>query len=190
MAKIFHTVFNLKKKDTGICLILLVSISISILVAKVYAGNDPIGAEISKNFKSTVNGDSIVEFAKTLLGDNYQYGSCTRSSGFDCSGFVYYVFANFGIKIPRTSFLMADFGREIELKEANKGDMIFFTGTDMKNRTVGHVGIIITDKDQPIEFIHSSSSKTKGGVIITAMNSPHYKKRFLKVKRVLPYLNR
>jgi murein DD-endopeptidase / murein LD-carboxypeptidase len=186
MIKISATVFNLKDKDTRICLILFACISISILVAKVYAVEYSQGLEISKDFKSKTKADSIVEFAKTLLGRNYQYGSCTPSSGFDCSGFVHYVFMNFGIKIPRSSNLMADAGRDIELDEAGKGDLIFFTGTDHENRSVGHVGIIITDKGLPVEFIHSSSSKTKGGVVITAMSSPHYQKRFLKVKRVLP----
>jgi cell wall-associated NlpC family hydrolase len=82
---------------------------------------------------------------------------------------------------------MADAGRDIELAESGKGDLIFFTGTDSENRAVGHVGIIITDRGQPVEFIHSSSGKAKG-IVITAMSSSHYQKRFLKVKRVLPSL--
>ncbi len=127
--------------------------------------------------------DSLVAFAKSLIGKKYCYGSCKPDPGFDCSGFVYYVFSKFGIELPRSSYLMVEKGKEVKLENCQKGDLIFFTGTNSEVREVGHVGIVISEKGQPVEFIHSSSGKSNS-VVITAMSSPHYQKRFLKVKRI------
>jgi lipoprotein Spr len=127
--------------------------------------------------------DSLVKFAKSLKGEKYCYGTCKPGTGFDCSGFVYYVFLQFGITLPRSSYLMADEGKEVELKDCEKGDLIFFTGTDPTVRTVGHVGIVISEKGMPVEFIHCSSGKSNS-VVTTPMTSAHYQKRFLKVKRL------
>ncbi len=131
-----------------------------------------------------VDRDSLVAFAKSLKGEKYCYGSCKPGKGFDCSGFVYYVFSQFGITLPRSSPLMAEAGKEIDLEDCEKGDLLFFTGTNSEDRTVGHVGIVVSEQGEPIEFIHSSSGKSNS-VVITALSTPHYKKRFLKVKRVL-----
>ena len=63
--------------------------------------------------------------------------------------------------------------------------MIVFTGTNIKNRKPGHVGIIISRLGEELTFIHSSSNKKKSGVkISTYKESPYYEKRFLKVVRV------
>lgn len=136
-----------------------------------------------KHQEGTVDADSLVSFAKSLEGTKYNYGSCSPDKGFDCSGFVYYVYSKFEITLPRSSYLMIDEGREVKLENARKGDLIFFTGTDAEVRKAGHVGIIISEKGQPVEFIHSSSGK-KSSVVITPMSSAHYQKRFLKVKRL------
>ncbi len=127
--------------------------------------------------------DSLVAFAKSLKGEKYCYGSCKPGSGFDCSGFVYYVFSQFGITLPRSSYLMVEKGKEVKLENCQKGDLIFFTGTDSKIREVGHVGIVVSEKGKPVEFIHCSSGKDYS-VVITPMTSTHYQKRFLKVKRL------
>lgn len=132
---------------------------------------------------ATVDADSLVAFAKSLIGTRYTYASCSPDKGFDCSGFVYYVYSKFGITLPRSSYLMIDEGKEVKLENARKGDLIFFTGTDDKVRKAGHVGIVVSDKGEPVEFIHSSSGKSSS-VVITPMTVAHYQKRFLKVKRL------
>jgi cell wall-associated NlpC family hydrolase len=127
-------------------------------------------------------GDSVVNYAKTLLGKPYKYGSCTPD-GFDCSGFVSYVYGHFNIPITRSSYTMAEEGIPIPLKEATKGDLIFFKGTNLKDPTVGHVGIVISEKGHPVQFIHASSGANKA-VVITDLSSSNYTARFLKVKRL------
>lgn len=124
--------------------------------------------------------DSLIAFAKQYLGTQYKYGSCTPD-GFDCSGFVYFVFNEFGYRIPRSSFTIAKIGTDVSKENAHKGDLIFFRGTNPADTTIGHIGIIITETGEPIRFIHSSSN---GGVKITAFEDSSYPIRFVKIKRV------
>lgn len=128
--------------------------------------------------------DSIVAFAKSLLGTPYQYAS-SSPQGFDCSGFINYVYAKFKIKLTRSSYTIAEEGVEIDSSEATKGDLIIFRGTDVNDPVVGHIGIIITEKGAPIEFIHSSSGRKNNGVVITKLSDGNYHQRFIKIKRVL-----
>ena len=59
--------------------------------------------------------DSVVNYALEYLGTPYVYGSCSEE-GFDCSGFVYYVFKHFDIDVPRSSSLYEDFGEEVPIE--------------------------------------------------------------------------
>ena len=130
--------------------------------------------------------DTIIEFAEGFLGTKYCYGSCSPQKGFDCSGFVYYVFKQNGITLPRTSFDMGHFGKQVPLSECRKGDIILFKGPNAKIQRIGHAGLIISEKGEPVRFIHSSSNTKCGGVIESFYNeSSYYSKRFVKVIRVL-----
>jgi cell wall-associated NlpC family hydrolase len=132
-----------------------------------------------------VPADSIISFAKQNQGIKYCYGNCTPKNGFDCSGFVYYVFGHFNIKVPRSSLDYETFGRVVKIDSARKGDVIVFTGTKPKNRRPGHVGIVISEPGEELKFIHSSSGKKTYGIVITDYsNSPYYKSRFIKVVRI------
>lgn len=131
-----------------------------------------------------VERDSIVQFAQQLIGIPYLWGGSSQS-GFDCSGFVHYVFKHFGIPVSRTSRGFKDKGEEIILESANPGDVILFTGTNAAVRQIGHVGIILKNANGVIDFIHSSSSKKHYGVTITRYNSSGYVKRFLRVINIL-----
>lgn len=125
----------------------------------------------------------IVAFAKTLLGTPYQFGCTSPSTGFDCSGFITYVFNHFNIEVPRSSADFTNEGTPIPLANAQPGDLILFTGTDSKIRTVGHIGIIVSNDTAGISFIHSSSGK-ENAVIITELNE-RYRTRFVKVTRIV-----
>jgi lipoprotein Spr len=128
--------------------------------------------------------DSIIAYARTLKGITYKYASCSPDKGFDCSGFVYYVFSHFRIKTPRSSIDYMTFGKKISIDSCKKGDIIVFTGTKAGNRNAGHVGIVIDGTGENVHFIHSSSNKKKYGVIESTFNdSPYYKKRFIKIVR-------
>lgn len=119
------------------------------------------------------------------LGIDYKYASCNPKVGFDCSGFVYYVFYHFNVKVPRSSIDFGNTGKTIRPDSAKIGDVIVFTGTNPENRLPGHVGIVISKQGEELMFIHSSSNKKKSGVkISTYKESPYYKIRFLKIVRV------
>lgn len=124
----------------------------------------------------------LLAFAKTLIGIPYKYGSTDPAGGFDCSGFITYVFNHFNIAVPRSSIDFTNYQTKVDLAEARPGDIILFTGTDSTLREVGHMGIITTANNSQIEFIHSTSGKANG-VTITALNS-YYMGRFVKVLRV------
>jgi len=129
--------------------------------------------------------DSIVNFAGHYLGTPYLYAGATEK-GFDCTGFVYFVFNHFGIKTSRASSGYESVGEKRETENALAGDIILFTGTNSEIRKVGHAGIIYTSKDGEIYFIHSSSSKNHYGVTITHFNeSAGYQKRFLRIINIL-----
>ena len=148
--------------------------------------------EVSKNYLDTLisetintkrtRADELVDFAETLQGIPYKYGSNNPKIGFDCSGFVSYVFNHFGISVPRTSIGFTYLEKEIKLREAKRGDIILFTGTDSTKRMVGHMGIITSDKGQNHVFIHSTSGNAYS-VTKTPLNR-YYQGRFIKVIRI------
>ena len=123
----------------------------------------------------------LIAFSKTLKGITYKYSSTDPRKGFDCSGFITYVFNHFDIKVPRTSVGFTNEGKDVTLAETRPGDLILFTGTDSTIRTVGHMGIITRSGDKVV-FIHSTSGKAYG-VTETTLN-PYYMGRFVKVIRV------
>jgi cell wall-associated NlpC family hydrolase len=124
----------------------------------------------------------LVEFAETLIGVKYKYGSMIKENGFDCSGFINNVFNHFKIAVQRTTVDFTNAGTEISIKKSKPGDLILFTGSDAASGIVGHMGIIVSNKNGDLEFIHASSSR---GVMISGMNS-YFVPRFVKVNRVFP----
>jgi len=133
----------------------------------------------------SIHKDSLVTYAKKFMGTKYRYGSVNPKVGFDCSGFVYYVFGHFNIKVPRASMDYEKAGKLVHPDSSRTGDIIVFTGTKIKNRAPGHVGIILSNSKEELNFIHSSSGKKYGGVIITNFKaSPYYKSRFIKIVRL------
>lgn len=130
----------------------------------------------------------LIAFARTLTGTPYKYGSTDPGQGFDCSGFITYVFNHFGINVPRSSVDFTFVPREIAVKQALPGDLILFTGTDSTIRTVGHMGIIVSNNGSEIVFIHSTSGKAYG-VTETPLNA-YYQGRFMKTIRIFPQNDR
>jgi cell wall-associated NlpC family hydrolase len=126
----------------------------------------------------------LVDFAKTLIAVPYKYASVDPKEGFDCSGYITYIFNHFNIAVPRSSVDFTNVGKKIEVENAKPGDLILFTGTDPSIRTVGHMGLIISNDNKELNFIHASSGKADG-VVITPLND-YYNGRFVKVIRVFP----
>lgn len=128
-----------------------------------------------------VSADSLLTFAQTLLGTPYLYASMDPRKGFDCSGFINYVFNHFKISVPRSSRDFENFGTTVPLTEAKKGNLILFTGTDNTIRIIGHIGIVIST-DGVIKFIHSTSGKAYG-VTVSELDK-YYQSRFMRIARV------
>ncbi|MBC7383623.1 MAG: C40 family peptidase [Bacteroidia bacterium] len=129
-----------------------------------------------------VTGRQLVDFAKTLLAIPYKYASSDPLEGFDCSGFITYVFNHFNIKVPRSSVDFTNTGNEVDIRTAKVGDLILFTGTVDTIRIVGHMGIVTENADN-LKFIHSTSGKANAVTVSTLTD--HYKRRFVKIIRVL-----
>lgn len=128
--------------------------------------------------------DSVVAFGKSLVGTPYLYASSDPAKGFDCSGFITYVFNHFHIAVPRSSVEFTNVGAEIPQEFAKPGDLILFTGTDSTVRVVGHMGIVESNEYGNLLFLHSTSGKTYG-VTISPLKG-YYETRFVKVIRVFP----
>ncbi len=133
--------------------------------------------------KPNINQQKLVDFAKTLIGKPYLTGSKDPSKGFDNSGFVNYVFDNFKITTPRYSAAYIAVGTNVAFADVAEGNIILFSKTDSVKKVVSNLGIIVSGKGQPIEFIHCTSGKVKG-VTITKMNS-YYQKRIIGFRKVI-----
>jgi cell wall-associated NlpC family hydrolase len=126
----------------------------------------------------------LLAYANTLIGIPYKYASTDPSIGFDCSGFITYVFNHFKIAVPRSSIDFTNVEREIKPGEAKPGDIVLFTGTDTTTREVGHMGILTSTENEDYYFIHSTSGKANG-VTISPLNK-YYALRFVKIIRIFP----
>ncbi|MGY4688456.1 C40 family peptidase [Salibacterium sp. K-3] len=119
-------------------------------------------------------GDQIEAEAREHLGTPYRYGG-TTPSGFDCSGFTSYVFAQNGVDLPRTAAAQYNVGTQVSKGNLQKGDLVFFS----HGSGIGHNGIYIGDG----QFIHSSSSN---GISISSVNDPYYwGDRYVGARRVI-----
>lgn len=136
-------------------------------------------APVSRNAAMT-KVDSLIQHAYSFIGDRYRRGG-TSSKGFDCSGYTMTVFKKFGIKLPHTSAGQGLVGVEVNKANIKKGDLILFKGRGRRNRRIGHVGIVISEKGEPVRFIHSSTSE---GVRIDRLEFDYYRKRYLKTVRL------
>ncbi len=118
--------------------------------------------------------NSIISLSMNYIGVPYVFGG-TSPYGFDCSGYVQYVFANAGISIPRTADVQYDFGTPISTTELVSGDLVFFS-----TYTYGasHVGIYLGDN----KFIHASSSR---GVTIDSLGSSYWSSHYIGARRIL-----
>jgi cell wall-associated NlpC family hydrolase len=117
---------------------------------------------------------SVIGTALSLRGVPYRNGG-SDPSGFDCSGFVAYVFAQQGYSVPRTVFEQSHLGERVERGGLIPGDLVFFS-------TVApgpsHVGIAIS----PSEFVHAPSSS--GVVRVEDLAAPYWESRFVAARRL------
>lgn len=123
--------------------------------------------------QSKVN--NILSMAKTYIGVPYQWGGSSPKTGFDCSGFVSYVYGQNGITLPRVSRDQYKVGTWVSFENLKPGDLMFFSFKG--NGVVDHVGIYMGNG----QFINASSSK---GVTIYPIG-PYWKSVYVGAKRVI-----
>lgn len=114
----------------------------------------------------------LISSAKSFMGIPYVWGGASPS-GFDCSGFIYYVYKQAGKNITRTN-VEGYYSRSYEVSSPAVGDLVFFSNTYKKG--VSHMGIYIGSG----QFIHASSS---AGVTITSLSNSYFQPRFTAFKR-------
>jgi len=130
--------------------------------------------------------DSIVAFGLAQQGTPYVYAGTSPLTGFDCSGFIMYTFAHFGVSVPHSTALLIDVGRPVARAEAQPGDIVVFTGTAETSTTPGHAGIVISQRGEvPLRFVHASSSRREPFVKVNQVENSDYERRFMQVRRVL-----
>lgn len=115
--------------------------------------------------------EKVVAIATSMLGVPYLWGGSTPA-GFDCSGFIYYVYQQAGIPIQRTNSKGMD-ARSYYLDAPQVGDLVFFANTYTSG--ISHLGIYIGNN----QFIHAGSK----GITITSLNDSYWKKHFDSYKR-------
>ncbi len=112
---------------------------------------------------------SIISKAKEYIGVNYRYGR-SDEQGFDCSGYVRFVYSKFGIALPHSSSEQYKQSKHIKTRQALPGDLVFF---QTRGKPIGHVGIYLGDNS----FIHSPSRGKQ--VCIESLDSAYYKSRMV-----------
>jgi cell wall-associated NlpC family hydrolase len=120
-------------------------------------------------------GYSVAGTALSLRGTPYRNGG-SDPTGFDCSGFVRYVFAAHGVNVPRTVAELARAGRTVADDKIQPGDLVFFTTVA---KGASHVGIAIGGD----EFVHAPSST--GEVRVERLSASYWATRFVGARRVL-----
>tara|TARA_R110001606_G_scaffold289971_1_gene437884 strand:- start:204 stop:680 length:477 start_codon:yes stop_codon:yes gene_type:complete len=135
---------------------------------------------VSTSRKSISKADKVVANALHYEGVKYKYGGTTKR-GMDCSGVIYVAFGEENFQLPRVSHEMAKEGKKIALKKVAKGDLLFFK-TRKSYKNINHVGLVVSNKNGQIRFIHSTTSK---GVIVSLLSQKYWAKAFVKATRVL-----
>lgn len=127
--------------------------------------------------RSTVASNIITTAEKYEGPVPYVWGG-TSPSGWDCSGFVYYVFQQNGITVPRVSADMFNAGTAVSESQLQPADLVFFQGTTSSTSGISHVGIYIGNG----EFINESSSQN--AVVVASLSNTYWAAHYAGAKRV------
>ncbi|MFS0751621.1 NlpC/P60 family protein [Oceanobacillus sp. 1P07AA] len=125
----------------------------------------------SKQLDVSGNKQPVIKAARSLIGTPYVYGG-DGPEGFDCSGFIQYVYESNDIVIPRTVSEIWNFSSPVD--SPSIGDIVFFSTT---HSGPSHAGIYIGDG----QFIHAGSSS---GVAIGELSNPYWEERYIGAKRI------
>lgn len=133
----------------------------------------------SDRFVSADTPYRIISVAEQYLGSPYRFGG-SSPKGFDCSGFVNYVYNQCGLQVPRSSHDMLVSEALMGVEEAMPGDIILFKGRNRQSSRAGHSGIVTRTSENQVWFIHSA---THSGVREDSLTKRYYHDRVLGVVR-------
>lgn len=128
--------------------------------------------QMKSHASSLSNEAEFINYSKKFLGVPYRFGG-TTPSGFDCSGYINYVFNEYGYSLPRTSADMYASKSLSPVKDLKVGDIVFFT---TYKPGASHAGIYVGNE----EFVHASSSR---GISVSNLEESYWNKRYLGAKR-------
>ncbi len=123
-------------------------------------GDDP-------GYRTDVSPSDVIAYAKQFVGNRYVWGGTDPHTGADCSGYLQYVFAHFGIRLPRTSYEQRTAGKRVSYSNMKPGDIICYSG---------HVAMYIGNN----QIIHARNERA--GIGITT--NPRYR-TIVTIRRVL-----
>ncbi|MDD5383881.1 MAG: C40 family peptidase [Gallionella sp.] len=120
--------------------------------------------------------NDVALYALSLADTPYRYGGNSSDNGFDCSGFVQYVYLNtLGIKLPRTSTEMSRAGEPLDAGQLHPGDLVFF---NTRQQPFSHVGIYVGEE----RFVHSPSSGK--AIMVASMREKYWRSRYDGARRI------
>lgn len=122
--------------------------------------------------------DDVIDYSKQFIGVPYVWGG-DNPKGFDCSGFTKYVLKEYGYDLPRIAGDQYTSGKHVKLKDATKGDLVFFGS----KKSVQHVGIVVSEPGEELTMIHASSSR--GIMVSNIEKSSYWKPKLLYASRVI-----
>lgn len=140
------------------------------------AQNEPTAAQetIGDDWSSMAH--EVLVNALSLTGIKYKYGGKSPETGFDCSGFVRYVFQQAAnLTLPHGARALSQLGQSVPVEQLRPGDLVFF---NTLKSAFSHVGIYMGDN----RFIHAPSSG--GGIHVVNMNDEYWAKRFNGARRI------
>ena len=145
---------------------------------KVIARPQPKKTTVSGNYTgpSSVNTSSVVSAAKSLIGARYTYGGNSPSTGFDCSGFVQYIYGLFGKRLSRSAWGISTDGKSVSRSSMQPGDIIVWS--NRRDNAPTHVAIYVGGN----QMVHAANSRQ--GVIMSDISYWENANHIVSIRRV------
>ena len=132
-------------------------------------------AKKSESKKNDADTDELLSSAMGFLGVAYRFGG-TTTAGFDCSGFIQYVFKKtYAVNLPRTSSVQATVGTHVDRAHLQKGDLVFF---NTRGNNISHVGMYVGNN----RFIHAP--RTGKRIEITDLSNKYWNSKYVTARRI------
>ncbi|MBQ3580874.1 MAG: C40 family peptidase [Bacteroidales bacterium] len=125
---------------------------------------------------------TIIAEAMKYLGTPYRWGG-KNPGGFDCAGFVRYVYSRFGLTLSPSAPSQSKEGVRLKREDLAPGDLVFYGGS-RNTKAIGHVGLVTEVGEDSFKFIHASNT----GVRVSCSTEPYYKARYICACRVIDKL--